>query len=88
MDQVGRSGNLDAAITFLTSVRDLPTYWLDAAAAATGSVSLPLFAAKHGVWPTLGGALLVLLVALLILRIVYGLGRWLLEPMLVVTRRR
>lgn len=88
MDQVGRSGDLDAAITFLTTARDLPTYWLDAAAAVTGGVSLPLFAAKHGVWPTLGGALLVLLAALLILRIVYGLGRWLLEPLLAVTRRR
>jgi len=60
----------------------------DAAAVVTGGAPAGLFTAKHGVWPTLGAVLVLLLLALIALRVLYGLGAWLVEPLGMLRGKR
>ncbi len=82
----GRS--LDAAITFVAGPKTVGDFWLDAASVAAGSAPPQLFVAKHGVWPSLGGAALLLLLLLILLRILFGLGQWLVEPLNLLRGKR
>jgi hypothetical protein len=81
------SRSLDSAITFVAGPKGLPDFWTDAATIATGSVTPGLFVAKHGVWPALGVVLLLLLLLLVMVRVLYGLGAWLVEPLGMLRRK-
>ena len=82
----GRS--IDDAITFVAGPKGLADFWADAATVAAGSVPPGLFVAKHGVWPTVGMLALLLLLALVAVRVFYGLGAWLVEPLGFLRRKR
>jgi hypothetical protein len=47
-----------------------------------------LFVAKHGTWPSLGAVLMLLLLALVALRLLFGLGQWLVEPLGMLRGKR
>ena len=74
------SRSLDEAITFAAGPKGPLDFWGDAATVATGAVAPGLFVAKHGAWQALGAVLLLLLLLLVALRLLYGLGQWLVEP--------
>jgi hypothetical protein len=87
LSQLASSGNLDAAITFVTGPKDVATFWLDVGSVLTGSAAPPVFAAKHGAWPSIGAGVGLLLVVLIALRLVWGLGAWLFAPLSIFRRR-
>ena len=63
-------------------------FWGDGATVAPGGVSPGLFVGKHGVWPALGALLLLLLLLLVAVRVLYGVGQWLVEPFGALRGRR
>lgn len=81
MDQLARSGNLDAAISFVAGARDPFAVAGDSWSVASGVVAPQLFWAKHGPWSTLGVVAVLILAMLLLLRIAYGFGQWLIAPL-------
>ena len=88
VEQLAGSADLDDAITFLVAPQSGLDYLADGGAVITGAVTPQLFWAKYGLWPTVGGvggALLILLVAL---RIVWGLGAWLVQPLGLLRRKK
>ena len=85
---IADSGSLDSAVTFVASAKDTGSYWLDVVSVLDGSVTPGLFMAKHGAWPTIGVVTLAVLVALIALRLVLGMGQWLVEPLTIFRRRR
>ena len=88
IQQVVSSGNLDAAITFITGTKDAGTFWADVTTTLAGGVSPTLFAAKHGIWPATGAAGALVLILLIALRLIYGMGAWLFAPLSIFRRRR
>lgn len=78
--QLASQTDLDAGITFLTAALAPLDYLADSGAVLTGAVPLPLFGAKYGLGLTLAGLLGGGLVLLVVLRLVWGLGSWLLQP--------
>ena len=82
------SGEIDRAITFVAGPKGPADFWADAAAVVTGGAPAGLFTAKHGVWPTLGAVAVLLLLALIALRVLYGLGAWLVEPLGMLRGKR
>lgn len=82
------SGSIDDAITFVAGPKTLPDFWADAGTVATGNVAPGLFVAKHGIWPALGALLLLLLLILIGVRLLYGLGAWLVEPLGMLRRKK
>jgi hypothetical protein len=82
------SRSLDSAITFVAGPTGLLDFWTDAGTVLGGSVTPGLFAAKHGIWASLGAVLLLLFLALVALRLLFGLGQWLVEPLAVFRRKR
>ncbi len=77
-----------STISFVTGPHDVGAYWLDGLAVVTGAVTPNLFAAKHGVWPSVGAVALLVLLVLVTLRLAYGFGHWLAEPLRLFRRRR
>ena len=75
------SRSLDSAITFVAGPKGTGDFWTDVMTVLAGSVPPGLFVAKHGVWPSLGAVLLFVLLALVVLRFLFGLGQWLVEPL-------
>lgn len=88
MAPLAGADNLDAAITFLTGAREGLDYLADSGAVLTGAVAPPLFWAKYGWWPTVGGSAGLLVILLVALRIVWGLFAWLLAPFGFLRRRQ
>ena len=88
LGQLARSGNLDAAVTFVAGPRDPLAAGADAWSVATGVVGPQLFWAKHGLGTTLAVLALLLLASLLLLRLAFGFGRWLLDPLRALWRRK
>ena len=82
------SGNLDAAVTCVAGPRDPLAAGADAWSVATGVVGPQLFWAKHGLGTTLAVLALLLLASLLLLRLAFGFGRWLLDPLRALWRRK
>jgi hypothetical protein len=82
----GRS--LDSAITFVAGPKGAGDFWTDAATVLAGSVPAGLFVAKHGAGPSLGAVLLLVLLALIMLRLLFGLGQWLVEPLGMLRRKK
>jgi hypothetical protein len=82
------SRSLDSAITFVAGPKGPGDFWMDAATVLAGSVPAGLFAAKHGAGPSLGAVLLVVLLALILLRLLFGLGQWLVEPLGMLRRKK
>jgi len=82
------AGDLDAAITFLAGAHEGLDYVADGGALLTGAVTPSLFWAKYGLWPTVGGGVGLLLIVLVALRIVWGVGAWLFQPLGFPRRRR
>ncbi|MBU6350318.1 MAG: hypothetical protein KGS73_09220 [Chloroflexi bacterium] len=79
--QLANQTDLDVGITFLTGAPSPLDYLADSGAVLTGAVSPSLFGAKYGVGFTLAGLLGGGLAFLVVLRLVWGMGRWLLEPL-------
>ena len=79
--QLASQTDLDVGITFLTGAPSPLDYLADSGAVLTGAVSPSLFGAKYGVGFTLAGLLGGGLAFLVVLRLVWGMGRWLLEPL-------
>lgn len=82
------SRSIDAAITFVAGPRNTADFWTDAVTTVGGSVPPTLFVAKHGVWPAAGVVAVLVLLALVIVRLAFGLGQWLFEPFSLLRRRR
>lgn len=82
------SGNLNAAISFVAGPKDAGAFWTDGASVLTGGAPFALFEAKHGIWPTVGFSVAVLLLALIALRLFYGMGQWLVEPLTLLRKKR
>ena len=81
LHQVVASRSLDAAITFVAGPKGTADFWTDVLTVLAGSVAPGLFVAKHGLWPSLGAVALMVLLALVVLRFLFGLGQWLVEPL-------
>ena len=79
--QLASQSDLDAGITFLTGAPSPLDYLADSGAVLTGAVSPSLFGAKYGVGFTLAGLLGGGLAVLVVLRLVWGMAGWLLEPL-------
>ena len=73
LHQVTTSRSLDSAITFVAGPKGTPDFWTDVVTVLAGSVSPGLFVAKHGLWPSLGAIALMVLLALVVLRFLFGL---------------
>ena len=86
LGELAHGGNLDAAVSFVAGARDPLATGADAWSVANGAVSPPLFWAKHGPWVTLGMMAVLVLAILLLIRVAYGFGRWLLEPLSMLRR--
>ncbi|MFO7633334.1 MAG: hypothetical protein R6W76_12375, partial [Caldilinea sp.] len=86
--QLAGADNLDASITFLIKPRGGLDYVADGASVIAGAVTPHLFWAKYGLWPTAGGIAGLLLILLVALRIVWGFGGWLLQPLGFLRRRK
>jgi hypothetical protein len=82
------SRSLDSAITFVAGPTGPLDFWTDTVTALSGTVTPGLFVAKHGAWPALGAALLLLLLVLVALRLLFALGQWLVEPLGMLRRKR
>jgi hypothetical protein len=82
------SRSLDSAITFVAGTKGPMDFWTDALTVLSGGVTTGLFVAKHGAWPSLGAVLLLILLGLVALRLLFGLGQWLVEPLAMLRRRR
>lgn len=80
--------NLDAALVFLAGPRDAGGLAADVAQVVSGPPTVRHFRIKYGWTTTLLTGLALLLLALVALRIVYGLVLWLLAPMRAVLPRR
>jgi hypothetical protein len=81
LGQLARSGNLDAAVTFVAGARDPLAVATDAWSVASGAVGPQLFWAKHGPGWTAAMLAVLLLAVLLVIRLAFGFGRWLVEPL-------
>ncbi len=81
LHQVVASRSLDSAITFVAGPKGTADFWTDVVTVLAGSVAPGLFVAKHGLWPSLGAVALMVLLALVVLRFLFGLGQWLVEPL-------
>lgn len=85
--QLVASTNIDATLAFLAGPRDLTALWGDVSALLTGQVGMGLFVYKYGTGQSaLIGVGLVLLV-LILLRLLYGLVAWLVNPLTGLFRR-
>jgi hypothetical protein len=82
------SGSLDSAITFVAGPKGIADFWVDGGTILMGAVPPGLFVAKHGPWASLGAILLLLLLALIVLRLLFGLGQWLVEPLSLLRGKR
>ncbi len=82
------SRSLDSAITFVAGPKGAGDFWVDAATVLAGSVPAGLFVAKHGAGPSLGALVLLVLLALIMLRLLFGLGQWLVEPLGMLRRKK
>ncbi|HAJ35897.1 MAG TPA: hypothetical protein DCL15_09405 [Chloroflexi bacterium] len=87
-DALSSAADVDATITFLTGRQSGLDYLADAGAVLTGAVTPPLFWAKYGLWPTVGGGVGLLAFVLVALRIVWGVLGWLFQPLSVLRRRK
>lgn len=87
VEQLAGSADLDDAITFLVAPQSGLDYLADSGAVLTGAATPQLFWAKYGLWPTVGGVAGALLILLVALRIVWGLGVWLVQPLGLLRRR-
>ena len=86
LGQLAQSGDLDAAVSFVAGARDPLAVGVDAWSVAGGAVGPQLFWAKHGPWTTLGMMAVLVLALLLLIRVAYGFGRWLLAPLSFLRR--
>lgn len=82
------AADVDATITFLTGSQNGLDYLADAGSVLTGAVAPPLFWAKYGLWPTVGGGIGLLVLVLVALRIAWGLLSWFIQPLDFLRRRR
>lgn len=80
--------DLDAVITFLSGAQSGLDYLADAGSVLTGAVAPALFQAKYGLWPTVGGVAGLLVIALVALRIAWGVLAWLVAPLGLLRRRK
>jgi len=85
--QLADAASLDDAITFLIGSQRGLDYLADGGAVITGAVAPQLFWAKYGLGPTVGGITGVLLILLVALRIVWGFGVWLVQPLGLLRRK-
>jgi hypothetical protein len=88
LGQLARSGDLDTAVTFVAGARDPLAVATDAWSVASGAVGPQLFWAKHGPGWTAALLALLLLAVLLVIRLAFGFGRWLVEPLSLLRRGR
>jgi hypothetical protein len=88
LGQLARSGDLDTAVTFVAGARDPLAVATDAWSVASGAVGPQLFWAKHGPGWTAALLALLLLALLLVIRLAFGFGRWLVEPLSLLRRGR
>jgi hypothetical protein len=85
--QLVASSNVETALAFLAAPRDLTALPGDVSALLSGQVGLGLFVYKYGTGQSaLIGIGLVLLV-LIVLRLIYGLVAWLVNPVTGLFRR-
>ncbi len=82
------AADVDATISFLTGPQSGLDYLADAGAVLTGAATPPLFWAKYGLWPTVGGGVGLLMLVLVALRLVWGLLSWLVQPLGFLRRRK
>lgn len=87
VEQLASAASLDDAITFLIGPNSGLDYLADGAAVLTGAATPQLFWAKYGLGPTAGGVAGVLLILLVALRIVWGFGVWLVQPLGLLRRK-
>ena len=80
--------NLDAAIVFLAGPRDTGGLVADVGRVFTGDATAGLFRTKYGWTTALLTGLALLLLALVALRVAYGLVLWLFAPLRAVLPRR
>jgi hypothetical protein len=88
LSQVLAGRSLDSAITFVAGPKGMADFWTDGGAALLGTVPAGLFVAKHGGWAALGAVMLLLLLALIALRLLFGLGQWLVAPLSILRGKR
>ena len=88
LHQVVSSRSLDSAVTFVAGPKGMADFWTDVLTVLAGSVTPGLFMAKHGLWPSLGAIALMVLLALVVLRFLFGLGQWLVEPLSLFRGRK
>ena len=85
--QLAGSDSLDSGISFLTGAREGLDYVADSGAVLTGAVTPGLFVAKYGLWPSVGGVAGIFVLLLIALRIVWGFGAWIFQPLGFLRRR-
>ena len=85
--QLAGSASLDSGISFLTGAREGLDYVADSGAVLTGAVTPGLFVAKYGLWPSVGGVAGIFVLLLIALRIVWGFGAWIFQPLGFLRRR-
>ena len=86
--QLAGSDSLDAGISFLTGASEGLDYVADSGAVLTGAVNPGLFVAKYGLWPSVGGMAGIFVLLLIALRIVWGFGAWIFQPLGFLRRRK
>jgi len=88
LEHLAHSDSLDAGIRFLTGASEGLDYMTDIGTVLNGTVPPGLFMAKYGLWPSVGGIAGIFVLLLIVLRIVWGFGSWLLQPLGFLRRRK
>jgi hypothetical protein len=88
VEALAGAADLDADITFLIGPQSGLDYLADAGSVLTGAVAPPLFWAKYGLWPAVGGGVGLIVLVLVALRIVWGLLSWFFQPLGLLRRRK
>lgn len=81
-------GDFNQAITFLVGPRGGLEVAADSGAVLTGEISPQLFWVKYGLGLSVGAAAVLLLLLLVALRLAWGFGAWLVQPLGSLRRRK